>query len=274
MQYVTRQPCSSNENHPHWNSRVHKGADVTVGLERPVAQGQRVEESVSPNWNARKPVFGDVVAGFGSLITGLFLVVVAGVVAGMLFPENVGAAAAFSQAFGTFAMGGVLWMVLRSRGWKWGDLGLNPLGVRGWHLLWEIPVMFIVSIAVVAGVRAVVPVEDAPDTMGDVSASGSAWILLALSVYVFVGPLIEEIIFRRLLMGWLDYKVGVVASTVLTCVIFALCHFNPASILWVGVMSVFVALSTRWHNSVWAGYVLHMVNNVLASLVLISALLS
>lgn len=272
MQYVTRQPCSSNENHPHWNSRVHKGADVTVGLERPVTHGEMVGDPISPSWNRRKPGVGDVVAGFGSLIAGLFLAVVAGVVAGVMFPENVGAVATFSQAFGTFAMGGILWAVLRSRGWKWGDLGLNPLGVKGWHLLWEIPVMFIVSFAVVAGVRAVVPVEDVPDTMGDVSSSGSAWILLALSVYVFVGPFVEEIIFRRLLMGWLDYKVGVVASTVLTCVIFALCHFNPASILWVGVMSVFVALSTRWHNSVWAGYVLHMVNNVLASLVLIVAL--
>lgn len=274
MQHETRQSCPPNENHPHWDSRVPKDVDVAMGLERPVAYGQRVGDPVSSGWNARKPGVGDVVAGFGSLIAGLFLAVVAGVVAGVVLPENVGAVATFSQAFGTFAMGGVLWVVLRSRGWKWGDLGLHSLGVKGWHLLWEIPVMFIVSIAVVAGVRAVVPVEDAPDTMGDVSGAGSAWILLALSVYVFVGPLIEEIIFRRLLMGWLDYKVGVVASTVLTCVIFALCHFNPASILWVGVMSVFVALSTRWHNSVWAGYVLHMVNNVLASLVLISALLS
>ena len=272
MQYETRQSCPPNESHPHWDSRVPKDADVAVGLERPVAKGQRGGEPVSPGWNSKKPVVGDVVAGFGSLITGLVLATVAGVVSAVLFPDNMGVAAVVSQAFGTFTMGGILWVVLRSRGWKWGDLGFNPLGMKGWHLLWEIPVMFIVSIAVVAGVRAVMPVEDAPDTMGDVSGAGSAWILLALSVYVFVGPLIEEIIFRRLLMGWLDYRVGVVASTVLTCVIFAVVHFSPAAMLWVGVMSMFVALSTRWHNSVWAGYVLHSVNNVLASLVLIAAL--
>lgn len=43
--------------------------------------------------------------------------------------------------------------------------------------------------------------------------------------------------------------------------------------IWVGVMGIFVALAVRIHNSVWAGYIVHLVNNAVASLVLVSALI-
>ena len=242
MQHETRQPRSSNENHPHWNSRAPKGADVAMG--------------------------------FVALVMGLLATVAISSVLFILVPDDVGVNAVVSQTAGTLVMGVVLWCWLYARRWGMSDLGFNKLGVKGWHLLWEVPVMFLVSFVVVAGVRLAVPIEDAPDTASDIAGSPPLWIFLALTIYVLAGPFVEEIIFRRLLMGWLDYKVGVVASTILSCSIFALCHFNPASVLWVGVMSVFVALSVRWHNSLWAGYVLHAVNNAVAYFVLVVALLS
>lgn len=223
-------------------------------------------------WNARKPEVADVVVGFGALIAGLAVTVAISIIALVMSFDDMGMLASFSQALGTFIMAGVLVLALRLRGWDREDLGLLPLGKKGWHLLWEIPLMFIVSIGVSVIVRTLVHIEDAPDSMEDIAGASSPWIILALVIYVVVGPFVEEIIFRRLLMGWLDYKVGIVASTVLTCVIFALFHFSPAAIIWVGVMALFVALSVRWHNSIWAGYVIHVVNNLMASLVLVSAL--
>lgn len=233
------------------------------------------EEESSPHpiyWNDRKPKFSDVVIGFGALFAGLFITIVVSIVGFVAFPDDVGMLASFSQSLGTFTMGLVLWLVLRARKWTKSDLGLLPLGRKGWHLLWEVPLMFVTAAGISAGIRAIVPIEDAPDGMEDIAGAASPWIVLALVVYVVAGPFVEEIIFRRLLMGWLDYKVGVVVSTVLTCVIFAVFHFSPAAIIWVGVMGLFVALSVRWHNSIWAGYVIHVVNNLLASLVLVSAL--
>lgn len=227
----------------------------------------------NPYWNARKPSFADVAVGFGALLTGLVVTIVVAIIGTVTRPTSVGAVASFSQAVGTFSMLLILGIVLRARKWNKEELGLLPLGNKGWHLLWEIPLMFVISMIITIFIRAVIPMEDAPSSMGDISSSASLWIVLALIIYVVTGPFVEEIIFRRLLMGWLDYKVGITISTALTCTIFALAHFSPASIIWVGCMGLFAALSVRWHNSIWAGYAIHLANNAVASLVLVAALI-
>lgn len=226
-----------------------------------------------PYWNTRKPAFADVAAGFGALLAGLAVSVVTAIIGIGVYPDSLGAAASFSQALGALTMFLLLWVVLRARKWSKEDLGLLPLGSKGWHLLWEIPSMFMVSAIIVGSIRLLIPMEDAPSDMEAIAESTSLWIVLALAITVVVGPFVEEIIFRRLLMGWLDHKTGRAVSTALTCVIFALFHFSPATMIWVGCMGLFAALSVRWHNSIWAGYAIHLANNAVASLVLVSALI-
>ncbi len=246
-------------------------ADIMLHLDTTSVTKPTLEQK--PYWNTRKPTFADVAAGFGALLAGLAVSVVAAIIGVGTYPDSLGAVASFSQALGTLTMFLLLWVVLRARNWSKVDLGLLPLGNKGWHLLWEIPLMFAVSMIIAIFIRALIPMEDAPSSMEDISSSDSLWIVLALIIYVAAGPFVEELIFRRLLMGWLDYKVGVAVSTALTCTIFALAHFSPASIVWVGCMGLFAALSVRWHNTIWAGYVIHLANNAVASLVLVSALI-
>ena len=246
-------------------------ADIMLHLDTTSNTKPTLEQK--PYWNTRKPAFADVAAGFGALLAGLAVSVVTAVSGMMMHPDSLGAVASFSQALGALTMFLLLWVVLRARNWSKEDLGLLPLGSKGWHLLWEIPLMFVVSMFIAVLVRLLVPMEDAPSDTDAIASSASFWIVLALIIAVVVGPFVEEIIFRRLFMGWLDHKTGRVVSTALTCVIFALFHFYPATIIWVGVMGLFSALAVRWHNSVWAGYIVHLANNAVASLVLVSALI-
>lgn len=183
-------------------------------------------------------------------------------------------------ALGVTAMGtqaGVLAALLRRRGWRWADLGFARLSCRGWHLLWQIPTVMIVSLILILLVAALLPdltPADTAPTDAAARASGQAWMLTALLLYLIVGPVIEEVVFRRLLMGWPDRTVGVVLSTLTTSVLFGLIHLVPPVMIWTGLIGLGCALLVRWHRSLWAGLALHMVNNLMASAGLIAALLT
>ncbi|MDO5670608.1 MAG: type II CAAX endopeptidase family protein [Corynebacterium sp.] len=168
----------------------------------------------------------------------------------------------------------VLAVLLRRRGWAMSDLGFQRLGRRGWHLVWQIPTSLLITLVLtvlVAALTGLTP-EDTASSDGEVLTSAVPWQLAFLLVYLLFGPLIEEIAFRRLLMGWFDRKVGVLLSTFLTSVLFGLVHVVPAIIVWCIVGGLFMALLTRWHRSLWGGFALHMVNNSLASAGLIVAM--
>ncbi|MFC6146426.1 CPBP family intramembrane glutamic endopeptidase [Corynebacterium nasicanis] len=168
----------------------------------------------------------------------------------------------------------VLAVLLRRRGWAFSDLGFHRLGTRGWHLVWQIPTSLLISLALtvlVAALTGLTP-EDASTSNGEVLTSAVPWQLAFILVYLLLGPLIEEIAFRRLFMGFFDRKVGVLTSTILTSVLFGLVHIIPAVIVWCTLSGLCMALLTRWHKSLWGGFALHMVNNSLASAGLIMAM--
>lgn len=170
---------------------------------------------------------------------------------------------------------GVLAALLLNRGWRWADLGFTPLGGRGLHLLWQIPLIIVVSLLIILVVAALLPQLTPADTAPmDAAArvSGQAWMLTALLFYLFVGPFIEEVVFRRLLMGWLDRSVGVVLSTLITSILFGLIHMVPPVMIWTGLIGLGCAVLVRWHRSLWAGFALHMLNNLVASAGLIAVL--
>lgn len=170
----------------------------------------------------------------------------------------------------------VLGALLRRLRWTWNDLGFNRLGRRGWHLVWQIPLSLVLTLLLTLLVAGLVPGLTPDDTSaadGQVLSSAVPWQLAFLLVYLLVGPFIEEIAFRRLLMAWFDRHLGVLVSTILTSVVFGLVHLAPAVIVSTGIGGVCMALLTRWHRSVWGGYSLHMANNTLASAGIIAAML-
>ena len=91
---------------------------------------------------------------------------------------------------------------------------------------------------------------------------------------MLVGPFLEELIFRRVLMGYFDTVMPGVLSVILSSVIFGLVHMSPPAILYTTFFGLGCALATRWHGTLWAGLIAHIANNALIQLTTLAVLLS
>jgi membrane protease YdiL (CAAX protease family) len=90
--------------------------------------------------------------------------------------------------------------------------------------------------------------------------------LLSLAVLAFLAPLVEELVFRGLLYGWLEGRWGRSVALVVSSLAFAGAHIEPAHMLLVlplGVLFGWLRLRT---GSVVPSIVSHMANNAMAVL--------
>ena len=150
------------------------------------------------------------------------------------------------------------------------SLGFLPLGRRGWHLLWQIPLAIFVAGVAAAIVGPLLGLSPSENTS---AADGrGVMVVVSLACYLFLAPLIEEIVFRRLLMGYLDRSVPAIASVLFSSVLFGAAHIAPPVIVYATFLGMGCALVTRFHNSLRAGLILHFVNNLTVQLIAISAL--
>ncbi|KGF23127.1 CPBP family intramembrane glutamic endopeptidase [Corynebacterium tuscaniense] len=149
-------------------------------------------------------------------------------------------------------------------------LGFRPLGVRGWHLVWQVPVAIVGATVCTSIVGTLLGMD--PGGRSDTYGEGSALVLFTLGTYLLIGPFLEEVVFRRLIMGYLDRLMPAAASVLLSSLVFGLAHIAPAAILYTFFAGVSFALVTRWHRSLWAGFILHMCNNVLVQVLVLVGL--
>lgn len=150
------------------------------------------------------------------------------------------------------------------------SLGFLPLGRRGWHLLWQVPLAIFV-----AGVAAAIvgPLLGLSPSESTSAADGrGVMVVVSLACYLLLAPLAEEIVFRRLLMGYLDRSVPAFASVFLSSLLFGVAHIAPPVMVYATFLGMGCALVTRFHNSLRAGFALHLVNNVAVQLIAVSAL--
>ena len=96
--------------------------------------------------------------------------------------------------------------------------------------------------------------------------------VVSLACYLLLAPLAEEIVFRRLLMGYLDRRVPAFASVVLSSLLFGVAHIAPPVMVYATFLGMGCALVTRFHDSLRAGFIVHLVNNVAVQLIAVSAL--
>lgn len=149
-------------------------------------------------------------------------------------------------------------------------LGFLPLGRRGWHLLWQVPLaIFIagVAAAIVGPLLGLSPSENTSAADGR-----GVMVVVSLACYLLLAPLVEEIVFRRLLMGYLDRSVPAFASVILSSLLFGAAHIAPPVMVYATFLGMGCALVTRFHNSLRAGFIVHLVNNVAVQLIAVSAL--
>jgi membrane protease YdiL (CAAX protease family) len=86
----------------------------------------------------------------------------------------------------------------------------------------------------------------------------------SLAVMAGLAPLVEELIFRGLLYGWLAGRWGSVAAWIVSSLAFAAAHVEPAHVILVLPLGLFFGWLRRRADSLWPSLVAHMVNNGLA----------
>lgn len=77
--------------------------------------------------------------------------------------------------------------------------------------------------------------------------------------------MLEEVVFRRVLMGYFDTQMSAAASVLLTSAIFSAVHIAPVVILYTFFLGIGLALVARFHGNITASYIVHAANNLLAS---------
>ena len=156
------------------------------------------------------------------------------------------------------------------------ELGFARLGRRGWHLLWQAPAVVLGSAAATSVVAPLSGLEPRGDSASETLArdlDSAAPVLLLLVGYLLIGPLIEEIVFRRVLMNYFDTLMPAVASVVVTSAIFGVAHIAPPAMVFTFFSGIGLALVARFHGNITSSFIVHVVNNLLASAAVIGALL-
>jgi uncharacterized protein len=93
-----------------------------------------------------------------------------------------------------------------------------------------------------------------------------------LASAVLIAPICEEVFFRSFIFMGLLRGMPLALSTVLSALIFAVAHGDPASFPVLFVIGLALAI-VRWRtHSIWPGIILHMLNNATSTLLIILTL--
>jgi membrane protease YdiL (CAAX protease family) len=142
-----------------------------------------------------------------------------------------------------------------------GRAALPALGFRsvGWR-----PVVLGVLVTEVLSV-AVSQLGIEPEGMKEVSKiarePGLVGSLLAMAV---LAPLVEELVFRGLLYGWLAGRWGTIVAWIVSSLAFAAAHVEPAHAILVLPLGLWFGWLRRRTDSLWPSLVAHMINNGIA----------
>ena len=95
-------------------------------------------------------------------------------------------------------------------------------------------------------------------------AQEPAAFLLSLALLAGLAPLVEELVFRGLLYGWLESRWGQGIAFIVSSLAFAAAHIEPAHALLVLPLGLLFGWLRRRTGSLWPSLVAHMANNGLA----------
>jgi membrane protease YdiL (CAAX protease family) len=104
------------------------------------------------------------------------------------------------------------------------------------------------------------------DTTFDVDVRGNLQYAALLFIFaVIAAPIIEEIIFRRALFGWLRHRFGVGAAIVVSSLVFGILHFLDGwgSVAAAGIMGFAFASIVQVQRTLWIGVFAHATNNAI-----------
>ncbi|MFV8394989.1 CPBP family intramembrane glutamic endopeptidase [Corynebacterium hindlerae] len=166
---------------------------------------------------------------------------------------------------------------VRRSGVPWQEIGICKGKRSLWHLLWQLPIVIAIPpIVQMLVTQAFDPNASPPESSLDKAATSGevplGLLFLAVLSYTIVTPILEEIVFRGVLMRQLGTQFGPVLTVGISAAIFMAIHLAfplfPAllacGLLW--------GLLRLWHGNLWASMIAHIVNNTLATATVISLL--
>lgn len=97
----------------------------------------------------------------------------------------------------------------------------------------------------------------------DVARTPSLFVA-SLAVMAVLAPLVEEMVFRGLLYGWLAGRWGTTVAWLVSSILFAAAHVEPAHALLVLPLGLWFGWLRQRTDSLWPSLVAHIANNGLA----------
>lgn len=219
------------------------------------------------------PVSGRAV-GIVGLMSGLCAISLATGVAYADFRLSGHANAGLMLFVGVLGMGLPLLLFARRARWGWRGWGFRRPRHSALHLLWQIPTAILSSLLITA--IAFTIVGGSPAKAGSTTAAFSEGSLLtgalAAVAAIVLAPLIEEMLFRRLILDWLRRRLPVPAAVLICAGLFAAVHVVPQAMVYVGLVGLWATLLRVWSGALWHSVALHAANNSLVAAIVISSL--
>ncbi len=149
-------------------------------------------------------------------------------------------------------------------------LGLDQIGGR-W--IWILPIItvilgFIGDDAILWLVHQVLGEESEPTIVALMTSLAKTPLLTFLTVLVagVLGPVAEELIFRGLIYGYVEGRFGGIAAIIVSTVLFAAAHVEPAHVAVVVPMGLLFGWARMHTRSTWPTIAAHVANNTAATL--------
>lgn len=151
--------------------------------------------------------------------------------------------------------------------------GLRDLGFRKFKIskaAWIVIVGFIGFLLTAAGLSLLIeqflPQVDinAEQQVPFIGAKSRVEILLAFVAIAVIAPIVEEMVFRGLLLPAAAKAFGIPAAVIVTSVIFGLLHPPAIAMVTIGVFGLFLSWAYIRGLSLWPAIILHSVKNLIA----------
>lgn len=163
--------------------------------------------------------------------------------------------------------------LLGRMGWSVRDLGFHRGRHSLLHLLWFTPVGIIAALIATAIAGSALGASPAQSTTSlQTLEAGPLLGVPMLLLAAVVLPLLEEIVFRRVLLDWMASHMPVGLAAALVVVVFAAAHAVPAVMLYIFFLGIPLVLARLWFGNLWAPLIVHATNNALVSLVALTTL--
>lgn len=130
--------------------------------------------------------------------------------------------------------------------------------------------VFILSDAIDRIINTFIPVPNFYEEMlGTLKWNDGLSFLIIIIGVVFIAPIIEEMIFRGLLLGGIEKKYkSTILPIIYSSIVFAAIHGLPSFFIQIFLIGMVLGFLSIKFNSVFPGIVLHSINNLLTLLIL------